>query len=152
MTDEKSPADRLEAVRPASVDSLILLPVILPDKVEVPKSSVKPAPVAPLVKVPTEVNDEAVTPEARVAPVRVPAGATTAFPEAAVIKPLPLTVKVGIEVEEPKDPTLVFTVAKVVANDPAEVVMSPVKAGNLPAARVPVAFVPDRSTALTVMA
>jgi hypothetical protein len=39
----------------------------------------------------------------------------TAFPLAAVMRPFPLTVKEGIEVEEPKEPTLALTVARVVA-------------------------------------
>jgi len=98
------------------------------------------------VRVPTDVSDELTTVEFRVVPVRVPAGAITALPDAAVIKPLALTVKVGIDVEEPKDPTLALTVAKVVAKEPAEVVISPVRAGNLPAASVPVALVLERST------
>lgn len=55
------------------------------------------------------------TPEANVAPVKVPAGAITTLVEAAVIKPLPLTVNVGIAVEDPKVPTLLFTVARVPA-------------------------------------
>ena len=102
-------------------------------------------------KVPTEVRDELTTVALRVVPVRVPAGAMTALPEAAVMSPLPLTVKVGMDVEDPKVPTFPLTVARVVARDPADVVMSPVRAGNLPAASVPVALVPERSTGWAVM-
>ncbi len=105
----------------------------------------------PEVITPKEVKDEVTTLEASVVPVSVPAGAMTTLPLAAVIRPFALTVNVGIEVEDPKDPTFPFTVANVVARAPAEVVMSPVSAGNLPAARVPVAFVPERLTALAVM-
>ena len=79
-------------------------------------------------EVPTDVREEAVTPEAKVAPVNVPAGAMTTLPEAAVINPLALTVKVGMEVDEPKLPVLLLTVAKVAANDPVpDPVTSPVK-------------------------
>lgn len=67
--------------------------------------------------------------EARVVPVSVPAGAITTFDEAAVIKPLALTVNVGIDVDEPNVPTLELTVAKVIATEPGPVaVASPVKA------------------------
>ena len=100
------------------------------------------------VSVPTEVREEAVTPEARVVPVRVPAGAMTAFPEAAVINPLPLTVKVGIEVEDPKDPTLPLTVARVVAVEPSVskvAVKSPVRVS--PERRT----VPEASRKVTVL-
>jgi hypothetical protein len=103
------------------------------------------------VKVPTEVKEDVTTVAFNTVPVSVPAGAITALPEAAVIKPLPFTVKVGMLVEDPKDPTLELTVANVVAKDPAEVVMSPVRAGNLPAANVPVALVPERSTGWAVI-
>jgi hypothetical protein len=109
-----------------------------------------PVTVSP-VNVPTDVREDAVTPEFNVAPDSVPAGAMTTLPEAAVISPLPFTVNVGILVDDPNEPTLEFTVASVVASAPAEVVMSPVSAGNLPAANVPVAFVPERSTALAVI-
>jgi len=103
------------------------------------------------VRVPTDVKEEAVTVEFRVAPVRVPAGATTALPLAAVINPLPFTVKVGMLVEEPNEPTFEFTVASVVPRAPEDVVTSPVNAGNLPAASIPVALVPERSTAFAVI-
>jgi hypothetical protein len=69
--------------------------------------------------VPRLVSEEAVIPAARVLPVRVPAGATTAFVDTAVTRPLPFTVNVGIAVEEPKEPVSVFTVARVVAIDVA---------------------------------
>ena len=72
--------------------------------------------------VPTDVREDAVTPLERVDPVKVPAGAITAFPDAAVTRPLPFTVNDGIEVEDPKLPTLELTVASVVAVDPALVV------------------------------
>ncbi len=81
----------------------------------------------PPVSAPTEVSDDAVTPDASVAPVSVPAGATTALPEAAVIRPLALTVNDGIEVDEPNEPTLLLTVANVAAQ--LDVVISPVSAG-----------------------
>ena len=83
----------------------------------------------PVVMVPTLVREEETTPEAKVVPVNVPAGAMTAAVEAAVINPLAFTVKVGIAVEEPKEPTLEFTVARVRATLPGPVaVASPVKA------------------------
>jgi hypothetical protein len=50
----------------------------------------------PLEIVPTEVKDEPVTFEARVEPVKEPAGAVIVVLPAAVTKPLPFTVKVGI--------------------------------------------------------
>ena len=78
------------------------------------------------VRVPTLVSDDAVTPLASVAPVKVPAGAMTTLPEAAVTKPLPLTVNEGIDVDEPKLPTFEFTVARVAASVP-DVVISPDK-------------------------
>ncbi len=95
------------------------------------------APAASEVNVPTLVSDDAVTPLASVAPVSVPAGATTTAVDAAVMRPLALTVKVGIAVEDPKLPTLLLTVARVVVREPAVVVMSPVNAGNDAAVRVP---------------
>jgi hypothetical protein len=75
--------------------------------------------------VPTLVSDEARTFAASVAPVSVPAGATTAAVPAAVMRPLPLTVKVGMAVDEPNEPVLPLTVARVVPF-PTEVT-SPVK-------------------------
>jgi hypothetical protein len=92
--------------------------------VEEERAKVKPDPVLPAVRVPTLVSDDVVTPEANVVPVSVLAGAITTFPEAAVIRPLPFTVKLGIDVDEPNDPTLEFTVESVVASVPL-VVMSP---------------------------
>ena len=77
-------------------------------------------------RVPTLVRDEAVTPAARVAPLSEPAAALTVFVPAAVTKPLAFTVKFGMAVEEPKDPTFEFTVASVVAKLFAEEVTSPV--------------------------
>ncbi len=65
-------------------------------------------------KVPIVVREEVSTLEANVVPVKVPAGAMTTLVPAAVINPLPLTVKLGMAVEEPHEPVLVFTVAKVV--------------------------------------
>lgn len=62
---------------------------------------------------PRDFKDEAVTLEASVVPVTVPAGAITAFPAASVINPLALTVKFGIDVDDPNDPTFVLTVARV---------------------------------------
>jgi len=80
----------------------------------------------PVVIVPTLVRDEETTFDANVVPVNVPAGATTEFVLAAVIRPLPFTVNEGIAVEEPKLPVFVFTVASVVAAVPL-VVTSPLK-------------------------
>jgi hypothetical protein len=79
--------------------------------------------------VPSEVREEVTTFDARVVPVKVPAGATTAFVLAAVIKPLPFTVKLGIAVELPNDPVLELTVARVRVAEPGPAaVASPVKA------------------------
>jgi hypothetical protein len=87
----------------------------------------KPEVIEPASKSPTVVSEEVTTLEARVVPVSVPAGAITALVEAAVINPLPLTVKEGIAVEEPKLPVLELTVARVVANEPVPLpVTSPV--------------------------
>ena len=77
----------------------------------------------PVPIVPTVVRLEVTTLEAKVVPVSVPAGATTAFVDAAVIRPLPLTVKLGIAVLDPKLPTFELTVASVKAAP--EVVASP---------------------------
>ena len=85
--------------------------------------------------VPRLVREELTTFEASVVPVSVPAGAITALPPAAVIKPLPLTVKFGIDVDDPKLPVLVFTVARVVAQE--DDVISPVSAGSWPHAAEP---------------
>jgi hypothetical protein len=77
---------------------------------------------------PTEVRDDAVTPDASVVPVRVPAGATTAFPVAEVTSPLALIVIDGIEVDDPVVPALA-TVARVSAADPGpDAEASPVNA------------------------
>lgn len=55
------------------------------------------------------------------------AGIEGVLTPAAVIKPLPLTVKLGIELVPPNDPTLPFTVARVVATAPVpDPVTSPV--------------------------
>jgi hypothetical protein len=64
---------------------------------------------------PNDISEDAVTALARVVPVRVPAGATTVLSLTAVINPFPLTVSVGMDVEEPKLPVFVLTVARVVA-------------------------------------
>ena len=69
----------------------------------------------PAVIVPTEVKEEDTTLLAKVVPVKVPAGAITAFVDAAVINPFAFTVKLGIAVAEPKEPTFAFTVASVAA-------------------------------------
>jgi len=113
----------------------------VPVIVEEPRATVNPAPVAPPVSVPTLVRDDARTFAASVPPVSVPAGATTAFPLAAVINPFALTVNVGIEVEVPKLPTLLLTVASVVVRDAPGVETSPVSAGICAAWRVPVTLV-----------
>ena len=79
--------------------------------------------------VPSDVSDEVTTFDASVVPVSVPAGATTAFVPAAVINPLPFTVKFGIALEDPHDPVFVLTVASVAAADPGPAaVISPVRA------------------------
>ena len=57
----------------------------------------------------------------------VPAGATTTLDDAAVMRPLPLTVNDGMEVVDPKLPVLEFTMASVVAMLPVPLpVTSPV--------------------------
>ncbi len=79
--------------------------------------------------VPRDVSDEEVTPLASMLPVSVPAGATTATVPAAVISPLPFTVKVGIAVELPQLPVSVLTVARVATVEPGPLaVTSPVSA------------------------
>jgi hypothetical protein len=82
----------------------------------------------PVVSVPTEVREELTTVAFNVVPDSVPAGAMTALVPAAVIRPLPLTVKLGMAVDEPKEPVFVLTVARVVAIVPPEAapVASPV--------------------------
>jgi hypothetical protein len=80
----------------------------------------------PEVIVPTVVKLEVTTVAFNVVPERVPAGAITGFPLAAVIKPLALTVNEGIEVEDPKEPTLELTVSRVITEP--EVVASPLNA------------------------
>lgn len=83
----------------------------------------------PDVSVPTEVSDDDTTFDASVVPVSVPAGATTTTVPAAVIRPFAFTVNVGIAVDDPYDPTLEFTVARVAAAEPGPVaVTSPVSA------------------------
>jgi hypothetical protein len=126
--------------------------VIVPVEVKLFEPIARVPPIVRDVRVPTDVSEEVTTVEFNVVPVNVPAGAMTTLPLAAVMRPLALTVNVGMEVEEPNVPTFPLTVARVVARAPADVVMSPVNAGNLPAANVPVALVPERSTAFTVMA
>ena len=97
---------------------------------------------------PKLVSEEDVTPDARDDPVSVPAGAMTALVPAAVTRPLPLTVKLGMAVLDPNDPTLLFTVARVVASVPL-VVRSPVRSPLVTAvdpenlARLPEAGDPD---------
>ena len=81
----------------------------------------------PDVIVPTEVRLELTTVAFNVVPDKVPAGAITTDVPAAVINPLPFTVKLGIAVELPKLPTLAFTVANVVTPDEF-IVMSPLTA------------------------
>jgi len=83
--------------------------------------------------VPRPVSDDETTFDASVVPVNVPAGAITTFPPAAVSKPFALTVKFGIDVDDPNEPTFEFTVARVVARAPDAVVISPVSAGKLDA-------------------
>ena len=53
---------------------------------------------------------------------------------------MPFTVTTGIELAEPKEPVVEFTVARVKADVPAVAVASPVNAGNLAAGNVPVAM------------
>jgi hypothetical protein len=91
-------------------------------------ATVVPAQV-PVAIVPTVVREDVTTVEFKVVPLRVPAGATTTLVLAAVIKPLPLTVKFGIAVLDPNAPVFVFTVERVRAALPGpEAVPSPVKA------------------------
>src|ERR1019366_6461808 len=93
------------------------------------RSMENPAPAPPPVRVPTEVREEFRTVELSVAPESVPAGATTTFPPAVVMRPFALTVRAGIDVEEPNVPTLEFTVASVPVTDPdPEAARSPVMA------------------------
>jgi hypothetical protein len=104
----------------------------------------------PVVMVPTDVREEVTTLAARVVPVRVPAGATTALVDAAVMRPLALTVKLGIAVEDPKDPTLPLTVARVNAAEPGpDAVASPVRA--VIAAGAPVIWLYGRESAERVV-
>ena len=63
-------------------------------------------------------------------PVMLPIAGAHVEADAAVIRPLAFTVNAGHDVDDPNEPTLPFTVARVVANAPADVVMSPVRAGN----------------------
>jgi hypothetical protein len=57
-----------------------------------------------------------------------------------VTNPLPFTVTTGIELAEPNEPVVLFTVARVKADVPAVAVASPVKAGSLAAGKVPLAM------------
>lgn len=83
----------------------------------------------PEVSAPTAVREDAVIVEFRLVPVRVPAGATTALPLAAVKRPFPFTVSEGIDVELPNVPVFEFTVASVRAALPGpEAAPSPVSA------------------------
>jgi hypothetical protein len=61
----------------------------------------------------------------------------TADVDTAVTRPLAFTVITGMELDDPKAPVLELTVANVKADAPAEVVASPVNAGNLPVGNVP---------------
>lgn len=111
--------------------------VVTPCKREVP-----PVPTVSAVSVPTLVSDDAVTPLAKVFPERVPAGAITTVVPTAVVSPFALTVKTGIAVEEPNEPTFPLTVASVVAFP--LLVTSPVKLAfvvTVPAVRL--AAVPE---------
>ena len=129
--------------------------VMRPEAVKVESEVVAKVEVPETVKafnVPTDVSDEVTTVAFKVVPLSVPAGAITTAVEAAVMSPLPLTVKVGMAVDEPNEPTLLLTVAKVVPRAPAVVVISPVRAGKRAAAKVPVTWVPERLTAFAVKA
>jgi hypothetical protein len=77
-----------------------------------------------------------------------PAAMEMATLEAAVISPFPLTVKEPTWEASPKLPTLLLTVARVVANEPPGVVMSPVRVPIRAAAKVPA----TRSVALPEVA
>jgi len=94
---------------------------------------------APVVR--TEPTPPAATASAVATPEPSPeipdSGAAIEAEPAAVMSPLPLTVKVGIEEPLPKEPVLLFTVASVVARAPAVDVMSPVSAGCALAGSVP---------------
>mgnify|MGYP007039173002 CR=1 FL=1 len=77
---------------------------------------------------PKLVKDDEVTPEARVEPVSVPAGATTKLLLTAVTSPFAFTVIVGITLDDPKEPMVLFTVARVAAKLPVPLpVTSPVR-------------------------
>ena len=122
MLSSSVPEAELPAVPPFATPSW---PVI----VLLPSASVKPDPVAPPVNVPVLVKDDASTLEASVAPVSVPAGATTAAVVCAVTRPLPVVVKTGMAVDEPTEPGLPLTVARVATAEPGPVaVTSPVSA------------------------
>ena len=82
----------------------------------------------PVVTVPSEVKEELTTFAASVVPVSVPAGATTAEVDAAVIRPFALTVNEGMALDEPNAPTLLFTVARVPA---AVTLLEPLNAGEV---------------------
>ena len=129
--------------------------VMRPEAVKVESEVVAKVEVPETVKafnVPTDVSDEVTTVAFKVVPLSVPAGAITTAVEAAVMSPLPLTVKVGMAVDEPNEPTLLLTVARVVFKLPAVVEISPVRAGKRAAAKVPVTWVPERLTAFAVKA
>jgi hypothetical protein len=110
----------------ARLAAVILAPGIVPLHVTLDAEIVNPVVAEPPARAPTVVIDDVTTLAASVVPVSVPAGAMTADDAAAVIRPLPLTVKLGIAVDEPNDPTLALTVANVVTKLFAGVVISPV--------------------------
>jgi hypothetical protein len=97
---------------------VVASPSVALPRVESPETVSEPS-------VPTEVSEELTTLELSVVPDKVPAGATTAVAPAAVIRPLPFTVKFGTDDAPPKEPVFEFTVARVVTL-PVEVT-SPVR-------------------------
>jgi hypothetical protein len=103
----------------------MLVVAIFPVNVDVLRATVNPAPVEPPVNVPTDVKDDVTTVEPIAVPVREDAGAEINVVPAAVRIPLAFTVNVGIKFEEPNDPILELTVAKVAVAP--EVVMSPTR-------------------------
>src|ERR1700688_3969161 len=118
-------------------ETMVVAPVNASTPPDVPEASpvppcagltgVKPVVREPDANAPTLVRDEFTTPGARIEPVSVPAGAMTGFDPADVMRPLALTMKLGIEIDDPNEPTLELTVASVVAVAPGPVpVTSPV--------------------------
>jgi hypothetical protein len=104
----------------------VLANTLAPVPVSSVKAAAKLADVGVAKKVPTPVPR----------PVIEPTAGVIVLVEAAVINPLPLTVKAGAAVADPKEPVLVLTVARVVAREAPGVVISPVRAGTAAVGKV----------------